>query len=158
MLRLPPVGVSAHAAQDPDYERRVRASFERQRFMHTLGARLARVEPGEVDVELPVRDALVQQHGFLHAGALATVADSACGYAALSLMPAGAAVLSVEFKINLLAPAVGDRVVARGRVVRAGRTVTVCWGEVTAYQGESERLVATMVGTMMTVHDRGLRD
>ena len=150
--------MTAHTPQDPAYEARVRASFDRQQFMHTLGARLVRVEPGEVDVELPVRDALVQQHGFLHAGALATVADSACGYAALSLMPAGAAVLSVEFKINLLAPAAGERVLARGRVLRAGRTVTVCWAEVTAYDGTNERLVATMVGTMMTVRDRGLSD
>ena len=150
--------MTAHVAQDPAYEARVRASFERQRFMQSIGAQLVRVAPGEVDVELPVREALTQQHGFLHAGALATVADSACGYAALSLMPAGAAVLSVEFKINLLAPAAGDRVVARGRVIRAGKTVTVCWGEVTAYDGTSERLVATMVATMMTVRDRGLSD
>jgi len=150
--------VTAHVPQDPAYEARVRASFERQRFMQTIGAQLVRVAPGEVDVELPVREALTQQHGFLHAGALATVADSACGYAALSLMPAGAAVLSVEFKINLLAPAAGDHVVARGRVLRAGKTVTVCWGEVTAYDGASERLVATMVATMMTVRDRGLSD
>jgi uncharacterized protein (TIGR00369 family) len=150
--------VTAHVPQDPAYEARVRASFERQRFMQTIGAQLVRVAPGEVDVELPVREALTQQHGFLHAGVLATVADSACGYAALSLMPTGAAVLSVEFKINLLAPAAGDRVVARGRVIRAGKTVTVCWGEVTAHDGTSERLVATMVATMMTVRDRGLSD
>jgi uncharacterized protein (TIGR00369 family) len=155
---LPSSRVTAHEPQDPAYEARVRASFDRQRFMQTIGAQLVRVAPGEVDVELPVRDALVQQHGFVHAGALATVADSACGYAALSLMPAGAAVLSVEFKINLLAPAAGDRVIARGRVIRAGKTVTVCWGEVTAYDGANERLVATMVGTMMTVRDRGLSD
>ena len=150
--------MSAHDPQDPDYESRVRSSFDRQQFMHTLGAHLTRVAPGEVEIELPVRDALVQQHGFVHAGALATVADSACGYAALSLMPPGAAVLSVEFKINLLAPAAGDRMLARGRVIRAGRTVTVCWGEVTACEGTNERLVATMVGTMMTVRDRGLTD
>ena len=126
--------------------------------MATIGARLARVAAGEVDIELDVRDELTQQHGFLHAGVLAAAADSACGYAALSLMPAGAAVLSVEFKINLLAPAAGDRIVARGRVIRAGRTVTVCWGEVAACTGETERLVATMVGTMMSVRDRGLSD
>jgi len=148
----------AHTAQDPGFEARVRASFARQRFMATIGARLVRVGPGEVDIELAVREELTQQHGFLHAGALAAAADSACGYAALSLMPAGAAVLSVEFKINLLAPAAGDRVVARGRVIRAGKTVTVCWGDVTAYAGDTERLVATMVGTMMTVRDRGLTD
>jgi uncharacterized protein (TIGR00369 family) len=126
--------------------------------MATIGARLSRVEAGEVDIELNMRDDLVQQHGFLHAGVLATAADSACGYAALSLMPAGVAVLSVEFKINLLAPAAGDRIMARGRVIRAGKTVTVCWGDVTAYAGDTDRVVATMVGTMMTVRDRGLTD
>src|ERR687890_39497 len=109
----------AFTPQDPAYESRVRASFERQTFMATLGAQLARVEPGEVDIALSPRDDLVQQHGFLHAGVLASIADSACGYAALSLMPPGAAVLSVEFKVNLLAPAKGDRIVARGRVIRA---------------------------------------
>jgi uncharacterized protein (TIGR00369 family) len=150
--------MTSHTPRDPDFEKRVRASFERQAFMSTLGARLVRVEPGEVDLELPMRSELTQQHGFLHAGALASVADSACGYAALSLMPAGAAVLSVEFKINLLAPAAGDRVLAKGRVIRAGRTVTVCWGEVLALTGNAERLVATMVGTMMTVEGRGLAD
>ncbi len=158
MLQLPARGVTSSAPQDPEFESRVRASFERQRFMATIGARLARVAAGEVDIELDVRDELTQQHGFLHAGALAAAADSACGYAALSLMPVGAAVLSVEFKINLLAPAAGERVVARGRVIRAGKTVTVCWGDVTAYSGDTERLVATMVGTMMTVRDRGLTD
>jgi uncharacterized protein (TIGR00369 family) len=144
--------------QDPAFESRVRASFDRQTFMSTIGARLARVAPGEVDIELAVRGDLVQQHGFLHAGVLASAADSACGYAALSLMPPGAAVLSVEFKVNLLAPAKGDRIVARGRVLRAGKTVTVTWGDVTAHDGESERVVATLVGTMMTVRDRGLSD
>jgi uncharacterized protein (TIGR00369 family) len=145
-----------HAPQDPEFEARVRDSFARQRFMATIGARLTSVAAGEVDIELDVRDDLTQQHGFLHAGVLAAAADSACGYAAFSLMPPGAAVLSVEFKINLLAPAIGDRVVARGRVIRAGKTVTVCWGDVTAHEGDAERLVATMVGTMMTVRDRGL--
>jgi uncharacterized protein (TIGR00369 family) len=149
---------ASHTPQDPDFESRVRASFDRQTFMSTLGARLARVEPGEVDVEVQTRGDLVQQHGFLHAGVVSSAADSACGYAALSLMPAGAAVLSIEFKTNLLAPATGDRIVARGRVIRAGRTVTVCWGEVHAYTADSERLVATMVATMMTVRDRGITD
>jgi acyl-coenzyme A thioesterase PaaI-like protein len=89
---------------------------------------------------------------------LATAADSACGYAALSLMPPGAAVLSVEFKINMLAPAAGERFVARGRIIRAGRTVTVCWGDVTSYSGDEGKIVATMVATMMTVRDRGISD
>ncbi|HVX38681.1 MAG TPA: PaaI family thioesterase [Gemmatimonadaceae bacterium] len=150
--------MSVPAPQDPDFEARVRASFARQQFMATLGATLARVAPGEVDIALPVREALTQQHGFLHAGALASAADSACGYAALTLMPPGAAVLSIEFKINMLAPAAGDRVLARGRVIRAGKTITVCWGEVAAFDGDNERTVATMVATMMTVRDRGLAD
>jgi uncharacterized protein (TIGR00369 family) len=150
--------VTAKAPSDPAYEARVRASFEKQRFMATIGAKLSRVAPGEVDIEVAMRDDLVQQHGFLHAGVLASAADSACGYAALSLMPAGAAVLSIEFKINLLAPAAGERIVARGRVVRAGRTITVCQGDVTAYAGDGEKLVASMVATMMTVQDRGLSD
>jgi uncharacterized protein (TIGR00369 family) len=161
LLRVPASGVTSpavHTPEDPAFDERVRSSFARQGFMATIGARLSRVGAGEVDIELDVRDDLTQQHGFLHAGVLAAAADSACGYAAFSLMPVGAAVLSVEFKINLLAPAVGDRVVARGRVIRAGKTVTVCWGDVTAYAGETERLVATMVGTMMTVRDRGLID
>jgi uncharacterized protein (TIGR00369 family) len=94
-----------HVPKDPEFESRVRASFDRQNFMSTLGARLVRVEPGEVDVEVATRDDLVQQHGFLHAGVVASAADSACGYAALSLMPAGVAVLSIEFKTNELVPA-----------------------------------------------------
>jgi uncharacterized protein (TIGR00369 family) len=148
----------SYAPRDSKYESRVRSSFEKQKFMATIGARLTRVEPGKVDIELAMREDLVQQHGFLHAGVLASAADSACGYAALSLMPAGAAVLSVEFKINMLAPAAGDRIVARGSVIRAGRTITVCWGEVAAFTGADEKVVATMVATMMTVQDRGLSD
>lgn len=150
--------MTTHQPKDPDFERRVRDSFAKQKFMATIGASIARVEPGVVDLSLEKTDALTQQHGFLHAGVLASAADSACGYAALSLMPAGAAVLSIEFKINMLAPATGDRFAARGRVIRAGRTVTVCWGEVVSYAGETERVVATMVATMMTVMDRGLTD
>jgi uncharacterized protein (TIGR00369 family) len=145
--------------QDPAFESRVRASFHRQHFMTLLGARITQVEPGAVDIELSKRDDLTQQHGFLHAGVLASIADSACGYSALTLMPAGSAVLSVEFKINLLSPAAGERFVARGRVIRPGKSVTVTWGDVTAYTSDgSEKLVATMVGTMMTVQNRGLVD
>jgi uncharacterized protein (TIGR00369 family) len=145
-------------AQDPTFASRVRASFDKQQFMATIGARLTRVDPGVVDIELTPRADLTQQHGFLHAGALASAADSACGYAALSLMPAGVAVLSIEFKINMLAPAAGERIVARGRVIRAGRTVTVCSADVFAYTGEVKKLVAMMQATMMTVQNRGLTD
>jgi uncharacterized protein (TIGR00369 family) len=138
--------------------------------MATLGVTLARVAPGEVALEIPFRSDLTQQHGFLHAGIVTSVMDSACGYAALSLMERGAAVLSVEFKVNLLAPARGSRFRAIGRVVRAGRTVTVVSGELRVVEAESEEqpavsldatgsLVAIMTGTMMAVRDRpGLSD
>ena len=140
--------------RDPAFASRVRESFRKQRAMHTLGARLARVAPGEVDVELPFREELTQQHGFLHAGVVTTVLDSACGYAAFSLMPSEAGVLSIEFKTNLLAPAAGDLLVARGRVVRAGRTITVCEGDALMVTGGEERHLATMLATMMTVQGR----
>jgi uncharacterized protein (TIGR00369 family) len=140
-----------HAIPDPEFATRVRLSFGEQRVMSTIGASLGSVEPGVVDVILPFRDDLTQQDGFLHAGIVAAVADSACGYAAHSLMPATARVLSIEFKLNLLAPAVGERLEARGRVIRAGRTITVCRADVVAITGTTEKLVATMTGTMMTV-------
>jgi uncharacterized protein (TIGR00369 family) len=151
--------------RDPDYEQRVRASFARQAAMATLGATLVRVAPGEVALELQFRPELTQQHGFLHAGIITSVMDSACGYAALTLMERGAAVLSVEFKVNLLAPARGIRFRAVGRVVRAGRTVTVVSGELRVIEAESEgqsvaasdtrgSLIAIMTGTMMAVRDR----
>ena len=141
--------------RDPGFDARVRASFGRQRVMETLGARLTRVAPGEVDVELPFREDLTQQHGFLHAGIVTTILDSACGYAAFSLMPAEAAVLSIEFKTNLLAPARGELLVARARVIRAGRTITVCQADALMMDGGREVHVATMTGTMMTVLGRG---
>ena len=140
--------------QDPDFESRVRASFRKQRVMETIGARLARVAPGEVDVELPFREDLTQQHGFLHAGIVGTVMDSAAGYAAFTLMPADAGVLSIEFKVNLLAPARGERVIARARVVRAGRTITVCAADAFAVQDGAERHVSSMTATMMTITGR----
>ncbi|PYS76596.1 MAG: phenylacetic acid degradation protein [Acidobacteria bacterium] len=138
-------------ARDTEYEARVRASFARQRVMATIGAALARVVPGEVEIELLFREDLTQQHGYLHAGVVAAVVDSACGYAALTLAPAGAEVVSVEFKLNLLAPAVGERFVARARVKRAGRSITVCAGDLFAAAGGAEKAVATMLATMMTV-------
>jgi len=122
--------------------------------MATLGARLISVAPGEVVIELPWRDELAQQHGVLHAGAVASIADSACGYAALSLMPPGSGVMSVEFKVNLLAPGRGDRFLASGRVRRSGRTLTVCEGSVKAIRGGEEREVAMMTATMIRVEGR----
>jgi len=143
---------------DPRWESRVRDSFAKQQLMTTLGARLDRVAPGAVDIALPYDEANSQQHGFVHAGALAAIADSACGYAALTLMPADAAVLSIEFKINMLAPARSPLLVARGAVVKAGRTITVCRADVVAPGDDGERLVAAMQATMMTVLGRGLGD
>lgn len=140
--------------QDPDYEARVRRDFAAQKVMETIGARLARVAPGEVDIELPFRDDLTQQNGFLHAGIVSTILDSAAGYAAFTLMPADAGVLSIEFKVNLMAPAVGERVVARARVVRAGRTISVVTADAFALRDGAERHVSTMTATMMTVLGR----
>jgi uncharacterized protein (TIGR00369 family) len=141
--------MAEHEARDPDYERKVRDSFARQAAMRTFGARLLRVAPGEVDIELPFAPELTQQNGFLHAGVVTAVVDSACGYAAHSLMAPGADVLSVEFKVNLLAPALGERFVARGRVLRGGRTLTVCTGDLFAFRDGEQAHVATMVATMI---------
>ncbi len=135
-------------------ENRVRASFDRQAAMATIGARLVRVTAGEVTIELPFRPDLTQQHGFLHAGIVTAIVDTACGYAAYSLMPEDAAVLTVEYKVNFLAPAAGERLVATGRVVKAGQTITVCAGDVVAIAGGQEKLIATMQATMMTMKDR----
>jgi len=144
---------STATPQDPRFESRVRDSFALQTVMATLGAALSRVAPGEVDIALPFRADLAQQHGFVHAGILATILDSACGYAAFTLMPADAAVLSIEFKINLLSPAAGERFIARGRVLRSGRTISVCQAYGFAISGGAEKLIATMQGTMMCVRD-----
>ncbi len=141
---------------DPDYATTVRESFARQAYMAMLGAILARVAPGEVDLELPVHAGLTQQHGSVHAGALASVLDSAAGYAALTLMPAGAGVVSVEFKLNLLEPARGERMLALGRVVRAGRTLTTCTAEAWALAGEQRTRVALLQGTMMCLLGRSV--
>jgi uncharacterized protein (TIGR00369 family) len=139
---------------DPAYEARVRSSFARQEMMETIGAVLERVAPGEVDIRVPFRAAISQQHGFFHAGAITTAVDTACGYAAFSLMPPGAGVLTIEFKVNLMSPGKGEAIVARGRVVKPGRNVTFCQGEVFAVEGGEEKLVATMAATMMTVQGR----
>ena len=135
------------------FERVVRDSFAAQRLMATIGARLSRVVPGEIEIRIPFRDELTQQHGYLHAGVVASALDSACGYAALTLQPAGVEVLTVEFKINPLAPARGDELVARGRVVRAGRTLTVSQSEASMVADGAETLVATLTATIMTVKE-----
>lgn len=139
---------------DAAFADRVRDSFERQTAMSSLGAQIVRVEAGEVELGMPYHPAYCQQHGFLHAGTVTTVLDSACGYAAYSLMPADAAVLSIEFKINLLSPAKGEHFRFVGRVVKAGRTITNVRGEAFGREGGKEKLVATMDGTMMTLRER----
>jgi len=132
---------------------RILRSFAQQTFMQHLGAVVSRVERGRVELEVARSANLLQQHGFLHAGVLTSLLDSACGYAALSVMEEGSGVLSIEFKVNLLAPAAGDRFRISGEVLKAGRTVVVCRGE--AYTGDpAPRLVAAFQGSMMVVRDR----
>jgi uncharacterized protein (TIGR00369 family) len=143
---------------DPSIEKRVKDSFARQAAMATIGASITRVEQGEVTIELPFRSDLTQQHGFLHAGVVTMLVDTACGYAALTRMPASAAVLTVEFKVNLLSPAEGEKLIARGRVIKPGRTLTVCFGEVHARKDGKEKLVATMLATMIARQETGLED
>jgi uncharacterized protein (TIGR00369 family) len=147
-------------SEDPNYAERVRASFGRQRVMALLGAQLRTVDPGRTEIVLPFREELSQQHGFIHAGIVTTIADSACGYAALSLMPSGVGVLTIEFKVNLLNPAAGVRFVARGTVVKPGRTLMVCTGDVTAEREDgTARPVALMQATIMVIRDRtGITD
>jgi len=142
--------------QDPHYATRTRESFARQNAMATLGATLESVEPGRVTIAMAHRDSLTQQHGFIHAGMLAAALDSACGYAAFSLMLDDAAVLTIEFKINLLAPARGPRFRFEGVVVKPGRTISVVDGRALQFEadGTDEKLIATMSATVMTVRGR----
>ena len=133
--------------RNPEFEHAVRDSFARQAHMGTLGARLTRIEPGAVDITAPFDARFTQQNGYWHAGAVTSIADSACGYAAFSLAAAGTDVLAVEFKINLLAPARGDVFRAVARVLRSGRTLTVCSADVFALDGDDSTLIATMLST-----------
>src|ERR1044071_620855 len=137
--------------QDPQFEARVRSSFARQTLMQTIGAEMTRVAPGEIEIELAYRDDLAQQHGYLHAGVITAIVDSACGYAAMTLTRAVEDILTIEYKANFVAPATGEKMIARSRVLRAGRKVTVCAGDVFASRDGEERLVATMLATMMTL-------
>ena len=134
--------------QDPEFRARVTTSFSRQAFMGTIGPSLELVEPGEVHIALPFSKQLAQQHGYLHAGVTTAIADSANGYAALTLAPPEAEVLAVEFKINLMAPASAPRFLARGRVLRPGRRLSVCLAEVVALNGADQEVIATMLSTI----------
>ena len=135
---------------NPAFAEELRSSFSEQRVMTLIGARLTKVEPGHIEIELPYRADLTQQHGYLHAGIVTTIADSACGYAAYTLMPPHSQVLSVEFKVNLLRPAKGDLFRAQADVIKAGKTLTVVRADVTATSSESEpTLVATILATII---------
>ncbi len=140
--------------RNPDYQQRVRDSFARQGVMALIDAQLVRIGPGLCDIRLEFTQRLSQQHGFFHGGILATIADSACGYAAFSLMPANASILTIEFKTNFLSPADGEVLVARGRVIKPGRTITVSQAEVLVSKGGQERLCATMTATNMSIYDQ----
>ncbi len=138
--------------RNPDFDAVVRSSFAKQGLMGLYGAQLMRVGPGQVEIEVPFRPDLGQQHGLFHGGVTAAVTDSACGYAALTLMDAGSEVVSVNFTINLIAPAAGDRLVARGRVVRGGSTITVCQGDAYVVGSDgSQTHCATLTATMMRI-------
>ena len=143
----------------PDAEKRCRDSFARQKLMTTLGASVLSVKAGEVEIEFPFSEHITQQHGFIHAGAITSIADTACGYAALTLMPEHAAVLTTEFKINLLSPGKGERFIAHGRVVRPGKKLMVCLGEVFAEEGGKRKQIALMTASMMVMDtSTGLKD
>jgi uncharacterized protein (TIGR00369 family) len=139
---------------NPAFETLVRETFARQHVMGTLGAELTSVAPGAIEIRFPFRQEMTQQHGFLHAGIVTTVVDTACGAAAFTLMPEQVGVLTIEYKVNFLSPAAGDYFVAHGRVIKSGRNVMVCTGDVVAIQGERETTIAVMQTTMMVVRDR----
>jgi len=134
---------------DPHYAERVRGSFGRQNAMALIGARLELVEPGRVEIRLPYRDENTQQKGYVHGGVLGMIADTACGYAAFSLMPSGCSLVTVEYKINILRPALGT-LLARGEVIKPGRTLTIARGDVFTEEGAH---VATMQQTLMMLAD-----
>lgn len=141
-------------ARDPDFEQRVRDSFARQQVMAFLGATLDEVAPGYTRISLPYRPELSQQHGFFHGGIVGTIGDSAAGYAGYSLMPRDASVLTVEYKLNLVAPADGERLIARGRVLRPGRTLVIAQADVFAERDGEQRHCAVLLQTLMTLHQR----
>jgi uncharacterized protein (TIGR00369 family) len=141
--------------KNPDYRAIATATFDRQQAMRTLGISIARLEPGEIDLSMPYSQAWTQQNGFVHAGIITAALDTACGIAAFTLMPVDCDVLTVEFKTNLLAPARGDRFVFRARVVKPGRTLTVCEAQAFAQHHGDENLIATMTGTLMALPRRG---
>ncbi len=146
--------VSSFVARNPDYAQRVRASFARQGAMALIGAELTDLAPGYCAISLVPRPEIAQQHGYVHAGIIGTIVDSAGGYAGFTLFPADSSVLTVEFKLNLLAPAMGDRLVAEGFVIKPGRTLAITRGEVHAEMHGKRTLVALMQQTLMVMHGK----
>jgi uncharacterized protein (TIGR00369 family) len=144
--------------KDPDFETRGRASFARQPLMATLGATIAAIAPGEVEIAMPYAPHVLQQHGFVHAGAISAIVDTACGFAAMTLMPKGAGVLTTEFKINLMSPGKGERFLAVGRVIRPGNKLMVTLGECFAEEAGKRKLIAMMTATMMVMDTPGIVD
>jgi len=139
---------------NPAYAARVQASFDRQKVMALLGAKLIRLAPGECEIHLPFKPELTQQHGYFHGGIIGTIADSAGGYAAFTLMPPDSSVLTVEYKMNLLAPGDGDLLIARGRVLKSGRTLVVAQVDAFVLKDGRETPCATLLETLMTMHGR----
>lgn len=146
--------MTAFTAPDPQYAARILASFERQGIMRLIGARMSRIEPGHVEIELPYRTDLTQQHGFFHAGVTSTIADTAGGYAGFTLFPADSSVLTVEYKMNFVSPAEGDRLLAIGRVKKTGRSLTVCELEVLAVKNDIAKSCAYGLQTLMCLQGR----
>lgn len=150
-MHLPRSARAPFKPANPDYAARVRASFDRQGAMRLMGARLAELRPGYCAIELPYRDDLTQQHGYIHAGVVAAIVDSAGGYAGFTLFPAEASVLTVEYKLNLLAPAAGERLIAEAEVVKPGRTLAITRGEVFAESSGKRSLCAIMQQTLIVL-------
>lgn len=145
--------MGTHSPPDPQFEHRVRESFVRQGLINTLDGKITHIGPGELHIEAPFDERFTQQDDFLHAGIVTTLMDSACGYAAYTLMPANSRVLTVEFKVNFLKPAQGDRFRAEGHVIKPGKTLTVCEGKLFALLDEREILVAVMQTTMVCLQE-----
>ena len=143
-----------HKAQDPEFAERVRASFNRQQAMALIGASMPVIEAGYTEIHLPHRPEVTQQHGYIHGGVVGMIADSAAGYAAMTVVPETASVLTVEFKMNLVAPADGEKLIARGKVVRSGKTLIITQGEVFAVKDGKESLCALMQQTIMVMHGK----
>lgn len=151
----PREGVARFTPRNPAWEKKSREIFERQSFMRMIGARIAALSPGVCDLELPYRDDLCQQNVFLHGGVVTSIADTSCGIASSTLLAPEAGILSVEFKYNMMAPAAGERFIARGRVIRPGRTLTIAESAVFAVNDGSETEIGRMLATMMFLDGKG---